>query len=103
MMACLNEQGMKEFGDVVPDGLVPVLHIHPVIGVLGDIGVRKIYMVNLPLLKTVDPEAYQRSINKLVKKFNKTTEEMEAYFEENRMPLRAELVSSVEIDARFVI
>ena len=39
----------------------------------------------------------------LSKKFTVTPDELDKHFSENGLPLRHELVSSVEIDLRFVI
>ena len=103
MGACLNKQGMKEFGDVHPDGLIPVLNGISQIIDLGDVGEKACYLTNIPLLKKVDPEAYERLIIKLSAKFKISCKRLEKYINEIGLPLRAELVSSVEIDMRFVI
>lgn len=103
MSACLNKQGKAEFGDCFPDGLIPVLT--PLSGEteLEGVGEKSIYLVNVSLLKRIDNEGYQKLLEKLSKKFNAPKEAVDKEFTENGLPLRAELVSGVEIDMRFVI
>jgi hypothetical protein len=103
MSAILNDEGMKLFGDVFPDKKIPVLH--PLIGEteLEGVGKKKIYLVNVALLRRVEESTYQKLIKKLSEKFNAPIKAMDEEFNERGLPLRAELVSSVEIDPRFLI
>lgn len=101
--ACLNVEGMKLFGDVFPDGLIPIFN--PISGEteIEGIGRKQVHIVNIPLLRSVDEQAYQKMLDKLSKKFNVPREDMDKEFMTRGLPLRHELVSSVEIDVRFVI
>ena len=101
--AILNEKGMKIFGDIFPDKKIPVLH--PLSGEteLERIGEKQIYLVNIALLRRIDEPTYQKLIKKLSEKFNAPIEAMDEEFNKHGLPLRAELVSSVEIDMRFVV
>lgn len=103
MSAILNDEGMKLFGDIFPDKKIPVLH--PLSGEteLEGVGENQIYFVNILLLRRVDETAYQKLIRKLSEKFNAPIEALKDEFNEHGLPLRAELVSSVEIDMRFII
>ncbi len=103
MSAVLNDEGMKLFGDIFPDKKIPVLH--PLSGVteLEGAGEKKIYLVNISLLRRVEEPTYQKLIKMLSEKFNVPIEAMDEAFNKQGLPLRAELVSSVEIDMRFVI
>lgn len=103
MSAILNSEGMKLFGDVFPDKKIPVLH--PLSGEteLEGVGEKRIYLVNIPLLRRVDEPTYQKLIKKLSEKFKAPIEDMDKEFTKNGLPLRAELISSVEIDMRFII
>ena len=103
MSAILNEEGMKLFGDIFPDKKIPVLH--PLRGEteLEGVGEKQIYLVNVALLRRVDESAYQKLIKKVSEKFNAPIEVMGEEFNKRGLPLRAELVLSVEIDMRFII
>ena len=65
MAACLNKKGMELLGDIFPDGLIPILT--PLSGEteLDGLGQTKIHLVNVPLLRRVDEEAYQKTLKKL--------------------------------------
>jgi hypothetical protein len=97
--ACLNEKGLEEFGDIFEDGLIPVLYPISRESQLGE-EIKNIYLVNLNLL---EKELYEKLIKRLSKKFGAPVDEMDRYFREVGLPLRAELVSCVEIDVRFLI
>ena len=103
MAAQLNKKGMEEFGDIFPDGLIPILSPLSFNAKLGDIGETKIYLVNIPLLYEKDKEGYHKSIRKMSKKFNVPGPAVDIAFRTKGLPLRAELVSCVEIDMRFII
>lgn len=101
--ACLNKEGMILFGEIFPDGLIPILNPLSRETELGEIGPQQIHLVNVPLLRRVDEDAYQKTLKLLSEKFNASTEDMDKEFNEVGLPLRHSLVSSVEIDVRFVI
>jgi hypothetical protein len=101
--ACLNQEGMKLLGEIFPDGLIPILNPLSAETELGEIGLQQVHLVNVPLLRRVDEAAYQKTLKLLSEKFNANVEDMDKEFTEVGLPLRHSLVSSVEIDARFVI
>ncbi len=103
MSAILNDEGMNLFGDVFPDKKIPVLH--PLSGEteLEGVGEKQIYLVNITLLRRIDEETYQKLLKKLSEKFNAPIEAMDKEFNKHGLPLRAKLVSSVEIDMRFIL
>ena len=102
--AQLNEEGMKQFGDVFPDGLVPILNPLSEETELEGVGEKQVHLVNLHLLKQSDEgKTYQKLLKTLSEKFNAPIKEIDEQFEEYGLPLRHELVSCVEIDPRFVI
>ncbi len=103
MSAILNDEGMNLFGDIFPDKKIPVLH--PLSGEteLEGVGEKQIYLVNITLLRRIDEETYQKLLKKLSEKFNAPIEAMDEEFSQHGLPLRAELISSVEIDMRFII
>lgn len=103
MSAILNDEGMKLFGEIFPDKRIPVLHPLSDEAELEGVGEKQIYLVNIALLRRVDETTYQKLIRKLSEKFKAPIEAMDAEFNEHGLPLRAELVSSVEIDHRFII
>lgn len=99
--ARLNDQGLEEFGDIFEDGLIPVLLPLSMEAELGEEGLRKnVYQVNLNL---IDEEVYKKLLKKLSKKFGAPVDEMDHYFRAEGLPLRAELISSVEVDMRFIL
>ncbi|MHC4573368.1 MAG: hypothetical protein ACYS76_04440, partial [Planctomycetota bacterium] len=102
MSAILNNEGMELFGDVFPDKRIPVLNPLSHETKLEGVGEKKVYLVNLSLLKRVDEATYKKLLNKLSEKFNAPIEAMGEIYKHG-LPLRAELVASVEIDPRFVI
>ena len=103
MSAILNDKGMELFSDIFPDKKIPVLH--PLRGEteLEGVGEKEIYLVNIALLRRNNEETYQKLLKKLSDKFNAPIEAMDEEFNKHGLPLRAELISSVEIDMRFVI
>lgn len=101
--ARLNEKGMKIYGDSFPDGLIPVLSPFPITGLIEGLGETKIYEINIPLLVWRDQEGYHKSLKILSDRFKVPVEVLDSECRKNGMPLRAELVSGVRIDPRFVI
>lgn len=103
MSAILNERGMCLFGDIFPDKMIPVLT--PLSGEtkLEGVGEKRIYLVNLNLLRRKDDQAYHKLLKKLSEKFKSPIEALAEEFNKHGLPLRAELVSSVRIDMRFII
>ena len=102
--AQLNEEGMKQFGDVFPDGLVPILNPLSEETELEGLGEKQVHLVNLFLLKREDEgKTYRKLLKTLSEKFDAPMMEMDEHFEEHGLPIRHDLVSCVEIDPRFVI
>lgn len=103
--ANLNKAGKMLFGDVFPEGQIPI-NIETGISFeseLEGVKTQKIHLVNVKLLRRIDEEAYQRLLDKLSKKFEASKEEMNREFMLNDLPLRAILVSSIGFDPRFII
>lgn len=103
MSAILNAEGMDLFGDIFSDKRIPVLAPLKNEAELEGEGIKSIYLVNVKLLRRVDEKAYQKLIIKLSEKFKATKDALEEEFNKNGLPLRSELISSVEIDMRFVL
>ena len=103
--ANLNEAGRKLFGDVFPDGQIPIMVETSLAfeSELEGVKTQKIHLVNVKLLRRTDEEAYQRLLNKLSEKFKASKEDMNREFTINGLPLRANLVSSIGFDPRFLI
>ena len=59
--AKLNKKGMELLGEAFPDGLIPVLNPISRESDLGEMGSQQIHLVNLFLLKRVDPEGYKKN------------------------------------------
>lgn len=101
----LNKAGKKLFGDVFPDGQIPIL-IETALSFEAELeGVKKqnIHLVNLKLLKNTDEKTYQKLLNKLSLKFNTPNDELNKELMIQGLPLRAVLVSSIGFDPRFII
>jgi len=103
MGATLNEKGMELLGEAFPDGLIPVLSPLSGEAELDGIGETRVYLVNVPLLKRVDPAGYKNSLEIMSRLFGASKDALDEEFTERGLPLRAELVSGVEIDARFLM
>ncbi len=103
MSAILNERGMYLFGDIFPDKMIPVLT--PLSGEtkLEGVGKSGIYLINLTLLRREDEPTYQKLLKKLSDKFKVSIDSLDEECNKHGLPLRAELVSSVRIDMRFII
>ena len=103
--ANLNKAGKKLFGDVFPSGQVPIMVETSLAfeSELEGLKAQKIHLVNIKLLRRTDEEAYRKLLNKLSEKFKASKEEMDREFTINGLPLRANLVSSIGFDPRFII
>jgi len=103
--ANLNKAGRKLFGDVFPDSQIPIM-LETWLAFeaeLEGVKTQQIHLVNVKLLRRTDEEAYQRLLNKLSEKFKASKEDMNREFTINGLPLRANLVSSIGFDPRFII
>ena len=85
--AYLNEEGMKIFGAVFPDTMVPVLSFLWQVATL-PIGDKEIFMVSLDELTD---EQMDLLFEILVEKFDAPREEIEKHIKEDGLPLRREL------------
>lgn len=88
--AYLNEEGMRLWGDVFPDGRVPLVSMIPQVASLRDTPSRA-YMVYIPELQE---EQFEAILSKLQAKFNAPKEVIRKALLESGLPLRASLVSS---------
>ena len=89
--AYLNDEGKKSFGEVFPDGEVPIVSIVPQRAYLGGGDIPyTIYMVRVSDLA---PEQFGKLLDLLTEKFKAPRNVMEKEFRENGIPLREELTS----------
>ena len=90
--AYLNEEGKKFFGEVYPDGIVPVLSMIPMYGPLGspDSPSQQYFMVYLDELTE---EQMEKTLDILTERFMAPREEMRKEFREHGLPLRKSLTN----------
>jgi hypothetical protein len=100
--AHLNEEGMKQFGDIFPDGTVPIRSILPAQAILPNVQpgdgdeTQEVYIVNVSALK---PEALDKVVQKIAHKFQDPYEEVKKSITGTEgIVLRSTLTSGVGID-----
>jgi len=93
--AFLNSEGKKVFGDVFPDGMVPVVSMIPGVAVVGD-QEEKIYLVCHEELSEVQ---IARLSQLLAAKFGATDVAVMVELLKNRIPLRAKYTDGVASNA----
>jgi hypothetical protein len=77
--AHLNEEGMKQFGDIFPDGTVPIRSILPAQAILSNVQPgdgdkeQAVYVVNIHELK---PKDLDKLVQKIASKFKAPLEEV---------------------------
>jgi hypothetical protein len=96
--AFLNDEGKKIWGNIFPDGLVPVLFPVPQWAYLEPGKEEKVYMVAWDLLS---PVQRGQIINLLAEKFQAPASAVEKQILTKGMPLRASLVNGSCIPARY--
>jgi hypothetical protein len=98
MKALLNAEGKKIWGYVFPDGEVPVKTISPIDAQIEGLGKTPVYLVDWAALVIHEREAI---LEHLKARFGDSRAAVETEILKSGLPLRAELVSAVSIDARF--
>ena len=89
--AYLNDEGKKSFGEVFPDGEVPIVSMVPQRAYLGGGDIP--YTIYLVRVSDLSPEQFGKLLDLLVEKFKAPKNVMEKEFRENGIPLREELTS----------
>lgn len=104
LVALLNQEGMRLFGDIFVNGEVPVLSPIPIEAEFQDLDeIKKIYLVNLELLRQRDSAGYQQLLTRLSIKFNTPELDLEETWDNEGLPLREELTTGVCFEQRYVI
>lgn len=99
MNARLNEEGMKIWGSVFPNREVPLKGIQSFKADLDKRGETEVYLVDWAWLSQ---EKRDHVLGILQRKFGSSRETILEEINRNGLPLRASLVSSVSIPARFL-
>jgi hypothetical protein len=97
MKAQLNEEGQKIYGDIFPNGEVPVLNPVDFEAMLGD----KIQGVYLVAWHQLSAEQQSKIIEFLKTRFNGAEADIRAQIAKFGLPLRASLVEYVSMERRF--
>jgi hypothetical protein len=98
MKALLNEEGMKIWGFVFPNGGVPIKGISAYKAQVEGKGEMEVYLVDWAALTD---EERSLILDHLKNRFGSSKEEVEAEILKKGLPLRAALVSCVSIPARY--
>jgi hypothetical protein len=100
MDAHLNALGKEKWGQIFPDGVIPVLDITPKEAETEDNQALEVYIVAWDSLTQV-----QRGqiINKLSVMWKASTQDIENDILDKGLPLQSKYVSSVSIPMRFLI
>jgi hypothetical protein len=89
--AYLNDEGKKLWGDVFPNGIVPVVVFLPQNATLADSKeVKTVYLIDH---KQLTPEQSDLIFTKLSTKFKAPKEAIKVELVQNHLPLRAELTN----------
>lgn len=97
MKALLNDEGKKIWGYVFPEGCLPVKSVAPFKADVGK-GEMDVYLVDWAALTEAQRDLI---LDHLKTRFRNTRGVVETEILKSGLPLRAELVSAVSIDARF--
>jgi len=99
--AHLNEEGLKQWGDVFPDGKVPIRSIIPSKTTLVNIQPgdgnkeQDVYILNISALT---PETFENLVQKIASKFNSPSVEVKKSLTETGTVLRTTLTSGAGTD-----
>jgi len=94
--AYLNEEGKKLWGDIFPDGRIPVVSMVGQLAVLGDREEPEpIYMIRT---SDLTPDQFGKILDKVSKNFSANREEVKTNFEKENIPLRQSLTSGAGTD-----
>ena len=90
--AYLNDEGKKLWGEVFPDGTVPVLSMLPMYGPLGspDTPPQHYFMV---YINELSDEQFEKIMDILTEKFKAPRSAMSKEFKEHGLPLRQSLTN----------
>jgi len=89
--AYLNEEGKKLYGEIFPDGQVPVLSMIPQMANLGESETpERVYIVYIEELSS---DQFKAIVDLIAEKFKAPRSIIEAEFKNNGIPLREKLVS----------
>ncbi len=89
--AYLNDEGKKLWGDIFPDGIVPVkVMLASEASLEGQNNIMRVYMISL---EELTPEQIENILTKLANKFNAPKEEIRKDMLKSGMPLRVELTN----------
>ena len=89
--AHLNEEGKKLYGEIFPNGVVPVLSMIPQMAKLGEGETpERVYIV---YIEELTPEQFKAIVDLIAEKFNAPRSAVEADFKKNGIPLRGTLTS----------
>jgi len=87
----LNEEGKKLYGEIFPDGQIPVLSMIPQMAKLGESDTpERVYIVYVPELSE---DQFKAVVDLIVEKFKAARCAVEAEFRKNGIPLRESLTS----------
>ena len=100
MKALLNDEGMKIWGFVFPNGGVPIKGISSYKAQIEGKGEMQVYLVDWAAL---DEEQRDLILERLKDKFVSSKEAVETEILKSGLPLRATLVSCVRIPLRYLI
>jgi len=92
--AFLNSEGKKVFGDVFPDGMVPVVSMIPGVAVIGGVEER-IYLV---FHEEMSEDQISRLVKKLAKFFKAPEVDVMAQMLRVRIPLREKYTDGASTD-----
>lgn len=97
MKALLNDEGKKIWGEIFPDGNIPVVSPQRHHAMLE--GKRE--LVYLVAWNDLTPDQRSLILNHLAKKFKGSTQSVETQILKDGLPLRASLVACVPIPLRY--
>ncbi len=101
MDAHLNNEGKQKWGEVFPNGIIPVLTPFAKEAEIEETNQQfDVYMINWDMLTPVQRACI---IQKLSKLFNTPEQEIEREILERGLPLQSKYVSSVSIPMRFLL
>ncbi len=92
--AFLNDEGKKLWGDVFPDGMIPIKNPFPGPAQLGSLGRAAVYIVDWDGLT---PVQRGQIINRIAEKFNASAQDVEVQILSYGLPIRASWISGTSI------
>ena len=86
----LNDEGMRQFGEVFPNGIVPVNGFVPRQAILGESEKQKVYIVDIDAL---EPDQFDGVLEILAKRFKVSKRTLEEEFRKDGLPIREYMTS----------